>query len=327
MIKWGIIGTGFMATMFAEDFNYVKEGKLYAVASRSQEKATNFSNKFGIEKAYEGYENLLKDKNVDVVYIATPHSYHYENILLSFEHSKPVVCEKPITVNTEQLDEIIHIAKEKDLFLMEAMWMYFLPPIIMAKKWCDDGKIGKIQMIKAFFGNNAEAGQNNRLFNPELAGGALLDLGVYPVALSQMIMDCSLVNVHADGFLGETGVDDFNAAILKYKKGAVSVIGSSLTSSLKNDAYIYGTEGYIYIPDFYKARMAYLFCSDGDDVFEDERSSRGFHYEAEEVNQLIKAGEKESPRISHKKSLCIMCTLDTIRRRLKVHYPFEKQKA
>jgi predicted dehydrogenase len=326
MINWGILGTGFMATMFAEDFQYVKDGKIYAVASRSQEKATHFSEKFNIEKAYEGYENLVKDKNIDVIYIATPHSAHYENILLSLEHNKAVVCEKPITVNTDQLDEVIHIAKEKDLFLMEAMWTYFLPPVIMAKKWCDEGKIGEIQLIKAFFGNNAKASKHGRLFDPHLAGGALLDLGIYPVALSQMLMDCSLVNVHAEGKLGETGVDEFNAAILKYKKGALSIIGSSLTSSLQNDAYIYGSEGYIYIPDFFKARMAYLYCSEGDDVFEDERDSRGFHYEADEVNRLLKEGEKESPRISHKKSLCNMCTLDTIRERLKVRYPFEKQK-
>jgi predicted dehydrogenase len=314
-----------MASMFAEDFSFVKGGKIAAVASRSQEKAEEFSKKYDVPKAYEGYENLVKDKDIDVVYITTPHSLHYDNMVMCLEHNKHVVCEKPITVNTEQLDDVVHKAKERDLFLMEAMWTYFLPAIITAKQWVDDRKIGNVQLIKASFGNNAKPKSDHRLYKPELAGGALLDLGIYAVAFSQLIMDCSLQRVHADGHVGETGVDEINAAILKYKSGALAVLSSCITSSLRNDAYIYGTDGYIYVPDFYRAQKAYLYCSEGDDVFEDDRQSKGFNYEAEEVNRLIKEGEKESKRITHQKSLCNLCTMDTIRQRLKVNYPFEKE--
>ena len=327
MVNWGILGTGFMANMFAEDFSFVKGGKITAVASRSGAKAEEFAKKHNIPNAYEGYENLVKDKNIDVVYITTPHSMHYENILMCLNANKHVVCEKPITVNTEQLDEVIHIAKDRDLFLMEAMWTYFLPAIIMAKQWVDDKKIGDIQLIQASFGNSAKPKTAHRLYQPELAGGALLDLGIYAVALSQLMMGCTLDHVHADGHIGKTGVDEINTAILKYKSGAMAVLASTITSSLKNDAYIYGTKGFIHIPDFYKAKKAYLWCDDGEDVFEDDRESMGFHYEAEEVNKLLKAGEKESPRITHKKSLCNLATMDTIRQRLKVSYPFEKEEA
>lgn len=323
MISWGILGTGFMAKMFAEDFSYVRDGKIMAVASRTKDKADQFSQEFSIPEAYEGYENLLKNANVDVVYIATPHSLHYENIKMCFAYNKAVVCEKPITVNTEQLDEVRKAAKSKGHFLMEAMWTYFLPPIIKVKEWCDDKRIGSIQFIKAFFGGNANPEKSPRLFNPELAGGALLDLGIYPVAFTQLIMDCQMEKIQSEAIIDNNQVDVQNASIIRFKSGAIASIGSSINTSMKNDAYIYGTQGYIYIPDFFKAQKAYLYSENGDEVFEDDRTSRGFNFEADEVNELIGKGKTESRRIPLKKSLCNLSILDTIREQIKLTYPFE----
>ncbi len=312
-----------MAKMFAEDFSYVRDGKIMAVASRTKDKADQFSQEFSIPEAYEGYENLLKNANVDVVYIATPHSLHYENIKMCFAYNKAVICEKPITVNTEQLDEVRKEAKSKGHFLMEAMWTYFLPPIIKVKEWCDDKRIGSIQFIKAFFGGNANPEKSPRLFNPKLAGGALLDLGIYPVAFTQLIMDCQMEKIQSEAIIDNNQVDVQNASIIRFKSGAIASIGSSINTSMKNDAYIYGTQGYIYIPDFFKAQKAYLYSENGDEVFEDDRTSRGFNFEADEVNELIGKGKTESRRIPLKKSLCNLSILDTIREQIKLTYPFE----
>jgi predicted dehydrogenase len=323
MISWGILGTGFMARMFAEDFTYVRDGKITAVASRTKDKADQFSKDYNIPEAYEGYENLVKQSDVDVVYIATPHSLHYENIKMCFANNKAVVCEKPITVNTEQLDEVRKEAKSKRLFLMEAMWTYFLPPIIQVKKWCDEKRIGDIHFIKAFFGGNADPEKSPRLFKPELAGGALLDLGIYPVAFSQLIMDCQMEKIQSEAIIDNHQVDVQNASIIRFKSGAIASIGSSINTSMNNDAYIYGTKGYIFIPNFFKAQKAYLYSDNGDEVFEDDRTSRGFNYEADEVNDLLIKGKTESNRMPLSKSLCNLSVLDTIREQIRLSYPFE----
>jgi predicted dehydrogenase len=323
MISWGILGTGFMAKMFAEDFNYVRDGKITAVASRTKYKADQFSKDYDIPGAYEGYENLVKHSDVDVVYIATPHSMHYENIKMCFAYNKAVVCEKPITVNTEQLDEVRKEAKSKGLFLMEAMWTYFLPPIIQVKKWCDKKRIGDIHFIKAFFGGNANPEKSPRLFRPELAGGALLDLGIYPVAFTQLIMGCQMEKIQSEAIIDKHHVDVQNASIIRFKSGAIASIGSSINTSMNNDAYIYGTKGYIFIPNFFKAQKAYLYSDNGDEVFEDDRTSRGFNFEADEVNDLLNKGRAESSRMPIDKSLCNLSVIDTIREQIKLTYPFE----
>ena len=323
MISWGILGTGFMAKMFAEDFTYVRDGKITAVASRTKDKADKFSNDFNIPEAYDGYENLVKHSDVDVVYIATPHSAHYENIKMCLANDKAVVSEKPITVNTEQLDDVRKEAKSKGLFIMEAMWTYFLPSIIQVKQWCDEKRIGYIHFIKAFFGGHVNSEKSPRLFSPDLAGGALLDLGIYPVAFSQLIMGCQMEKIQSEAIIDKHHVDVQNASIIRFKSGAIATLGSSINTSMNNDAYIYGTKGYIFIPDFFKAQKAYLYSDNGDEVFEDDRTSRGFNFEADEVNDLLKKGKTESSRMPIDKSLCNLSVLDTIREQIKLTYPFE----
>ncbi|MCF8001894.1 MAG: Gfo/Idh/MocA family oxidoreductase, partial [Halanaerobiales bacterium] len=206
-INWGIIGTGFIAQTLADEFKYINQGKITAVASRSREKAEEFTQKNNIEKSYSSYEDLAKDDEIDVVYIATPHNLHFENTLLCLNNNKHVLCEKPIAVNEKQTKEMFKLAKEKELFLMEAMWTYFLPPILKVKEWIEEGKIGDIRLLTARVGINAIKKENKRLFDPALAGGALLDTGIYPVALSNYLLKGKPKDINASSYLGETGID------------------------------------------------------------------------------------------------------------------------
>ena len=324
IIKWGILGTGGIANKFAKDFEFVHHGKILAVASRSKENALTFSKDYGIEKAYDSYEKLAQDKDIDVIYITSPHNVHLENVILCLNNKKAVLCEKPMAVNAEQLTLMIESAKKNNVFLMEAMWTFFLPAIIKAKEWIQHGMIGDVEFITASFGYKANYSPLHRLFNPNLAGGALLDIGIYPIALSTLIMEQEPDRIISDSFIGPSGVDHTNAIILNYKNGKFAHLSSSLAVDLKNDAYIFGSKGYIHLPFFWMTKKAILYKKNEAPVeFEDKHPALGLNYETDEVNNLLIQQKKESQVMLLKTSLTLIKIMDEVRKQANFKYPFE----
>lgn len=323
-LKWGIIGTGMISNKFVADLGHTSNGIAYAVGSRNQESADEFAGKYNILKAYDSYDKLLQDPDVDVIYVGTPHPLHKINVIDALNAGKHVLCEKPFTMNAAELEAMIAVAREKKLFLMEAMWTRFLPPIRRVREWIRDGKIGEVRLVKAEFGFRMGWDPEHRLLNPELGGGALLDAGIYPVSFASMIFGAKPEKVYSTASIGETGVDEQFSILLAYEGGRSATLNGAIRVDLPNEAYIHGTEGYIHIPQFLFSREASLHVSDQEvEKFEDDRPSEGYAFEAEEVGRLIQAGELESEVISLEESLDIMRLLDQVRGQWGLKYSFE----
>lgn len=322
-INWGILATGKIAHKFADDFKQVKNGQIVAVASRNRKNADNFAKQYGIQTAYDNYEQLVDDKNIDIIYIAVPHNLHFEYALLCLTHNKAVLCEKPFTVNAPQLQPLIKIAKERKVFLMEALWTYFMPAVLKAMGWINAGKIGEILGIQATFGFKAPYNPNGRLFNLNYAGGALLDIGIYGVAFSELILNNPITEIAAKAVIGKTGVDEYTSIILKHQNNVITQITNSLTADLNNDGFIFGNEGSIHLSQFWRASRAILHTPAGTEVFEEPRDTHGYNYMATAVNQLLLSGAKESNTASLARSLKNMTTMDKIRDIIGLKYPME----
>ncbi|MFB5676290.1 Gfo/Idh/MocA family protein [Paenibacillus terreus] len=323
-VKWGIISTGWIAGKFAADFAHVANGELYAVGSRSIESANEFAGKYQIPHAYGSYEELLSDPEVDAVYIGTPHPFHKEAVLAALNAGKAVLCEKPFTINSGELEELIKLAREKNLFLMEAMWTRFLPAIRKVREWLDAGKIGEVRLLKAEFGFRSGWNPEGRLLNLELGGGALLDAGIYPVSFASMIFGYEPEDIYSKAHIGETGVDEEFSIMLTYSGGRSAMLNGAVRLGLTNDAYIHGTEGYIHIPSFLNSNTAVLHIGGQEaETFNDDRVSTGYAFEAEEVGRCLSEGLTESPTITLEESLGIMKLLDACRSQWGLRYPGE----
>lgn len=324
-INWGIIGTGIIANTFANEFNYVDNGNLLAVASRSKENAQKFADANNIKKAYQGYDSLVKDEEIDVIYIATPHSLHYAHTMLCLENNKSVLCEKPMAVNEKQEKEMFAKAEEKNLFLMEAMWTYFLPVIQRVQRWIEKDKIGKVQILTAQVGIIPKPPRNkkSRLFNPELAGGALLDTGIYPVALANLLLPGEPLDLKITSQIGNTGVDEHDSLILKYKNGAIAQLTCTIQAQIETDAYLYGSKGKIHIPYFLRTNKAVLENVAGKEIYEDLRTSLGYNYEIEAVNNYLLKNKTKSDIMPPEKSLKNIRIIDKAREKIGLQYPFE----
>lgn len=322
-VNWGILATGKIAHKFADDFRSVKNGQIVAVASRTQKNADDFAKQYNIQTAYDNYEKLVNDKNVDIIYIAAPHNLHFESALLCLTHNKAVLCEKPFTVNTPQLQHLIKIAKERDIFLMEALWTYFIPAVLKAIEWTNTGKIGEILGIQATFGFKAPYNPSGRLFNLNYAGGSLLDVGVYGIAFSELILNTAITEIAAKAVIGKTGVDEYTTIILKHQNGIITQLTSSLIADLNNDGFIFGTKGSIHLPLFWRASRAILNTPAGTEVFEEPRTTHGYNYMATAVNRLLLTGAKESNIATLARSLKNMTTMDKIRDIIGLKYPME----
>lgn len=324
IVKWGIMGTGTIAEQFVADLAHTTNGVAYAVGSRKPGNAALFANQFGIPRAYGSYMELVNDPDIDVIYIATPHRYHLENALNSLRAGKAVLCEKPMTVNSRELEVLISTARERGLFLMEAMWMRFLPPVRKAMEWIRSGRIGEVRLLQAEFGFMADWEPETRLLNPELAGGSLLDVGIYPVAFASMIFGIQPRAIWSTARIGGTGVDEQFSALLTYDTGEVASLHGAIRLGLRNEAVIHGTKGCISLPSMNKAPSVSLY-KDGEvvDTYTDDRLGKGYEYEAEEVGRCILAGETESPLMPLDESLKVMEQLDTMRAQWGLRYPFE----
>jgi predicted dehydrogenase len=322
-VRWAILGAGQIANQFASDIKSVENADLVAVASRDPERAKVFANRYGIPYAFT-YDELYRSNLVDAVYVATTHNFHYEQSLACMQHGKAVLCEKPITINDTEFKKLAVFANEKQVFLMEAIWTYFLPALKKAKEWIAEGRIGSINIIQADFSFLAEYNPLSRLFNPMMAGGALLDVGIYPIAFSLYFMNRKPDNMKVSAIFGDTKVDEFIGMIFNY--GDVSaLLFSSLRFNSLNKGIITGDKGSIEIPDFYKAVSAQLYDADHQlvDSYTDHRTTLGYNYEIQEVTDCILNGSRESKIVTHTRSNELQEIMTDVRRQINLKYPME----
>lgn len=293
-MRWGLVGCGTIARQFAEDLAKVPGARLAAVASRSAEKAQAFATEFRFERSHGNYAALYADPEIDIVYVATPHTEHLRNSGDAMKAGKHVLCEKPLTVTPDEARDLVALHAQSGVYLMEAMWSWFLPAVRQALQWIEEGRIGKLVHLKADFGYPQRYDPSLRMYSPQLGGGALLDMGVYPVALSWLLSREQPSSVMAIGRAAPNGVCDDLSVLMDFGSHTAT-IGTSFRAKLQNWAYIIGTKGYIAIPNYWRAREAKLFVLDACiDSFIDERDGRGFVYEIEAVMADIAQGRTQS---------------------------------
>lgn len=322
-LRWGIIGPGRIAHAFADALKVVEGAELYGVASRDEVRGRAFAQQYNAPQVYTSYEQLAQDPLVDAIYIATPHRFHHEQALLCLEAGKPVLCEKSLTVNARQAQELITLAQDKKLFLMEALWTRYLPIYQRVRAWLDDDVIGDIKLVRSSFGFRIPRNVEDRLLNPDLAGGALLDMGIYPIAMSQWVCgDPVTFSVH--GYLGETGVDEFVAANLQYANGSVAQFVTNFVTNTSNDLTIFGSEGHIRVhPNFWGGTKATLVTEGQELTINRPFRATGFEYQIEEAVCCIKAGFIESQVMPHAQSLANIRLIDQMRTQLGLTYVYE----
>jgi predicted dehydrogenase len=320
-IGWGILGPGTIAIKFATDLKQLDDARLLAVGSRSQDRANAFAGKHGFERAYGSYAELAADPDVDVVYVATPNPFHLECTLLCLEHGKAVLCEKPMGVHAGQVAEMIASARKHKLFLMEAMWTRALPAIRQVQQWLEAGRIGQARMLTADFGFRSGWNPEGRLLNLAMAGGALLDVGVYTVALASMVFGTPPAEVRTLAHLGETGVDEQTGMLFRYGSGALALLSCAVRTNTPHMARIDGTEGTIEVPAFWHATQAKL-REQGQEAVAFAGPS-GYHYEAAEVMSCLRAGRMESDLMPLDESLAIARIMDQVRAEIGLVYPVD----
>jgi predicted dehydrogenase len=312
-VRWGILGTGGIASTFASDLRLTESGVVSAVGSRSQGSADRFADGFGIERRHASYESLVADPNVDVVYVATPHPMHRVNAILALRAGKPVLVEKPFAMNAVEAAEIVEVARETQLFAMEAMWTRFLPHIAMVREWLAKGALGEIVTVAADHGQWFAEDPGFRLFAPELGGGALLDLGVYPVSFASMVLGTPN-RIAALSDPAFTGVDAQTSMVFGYESGAQAVLTCSLRAGSPTRASIVGTDARIEIEgDFYAPAAVTLVPRAGESTrVPSTHEGRGLRHQADEVARRLAAGDLESPLMGLTESVSIMQTMDTV---------------
>ena len=321
-LRWGLIGTGGIAHAFARDLARTSGQIVAAVGSRSLEKAKEFTNAHGGTPC-GSYEELVTS-DIDAVYVATPHPMHAPNTILALKHGKPVLCEKPFAVNARESAAMITAARENNLLLVEAMWSRFLPHYRKVRELVNQGDIGEIISISADHGQNLPLPKYYRLHAPELAGGALLDLGIYPISFAYYLLG-KPQSVVAKAEFTPTGVDSQTSMIFRYESGAHANLTTTLLAKTPCTATVVGTLGTIFIDgDFYTPTSMQLKKVDGTIVeFPRQYEGHGLREQAIEFASLLKAGKKESELMSHSDTQSIMETMDEIRAQIDLYYPFE----
>jgi predicted dehydrogenase len=313
-VRWGILGTGGIARSFATDLRLTDSGVAVAVGSRSLESADRFADEFGIASRHGGYEELVADPDVDVIYVATPHPLHYDNALLALLAGKHVLVEKPFTMNAAQAREIAAVAREHGLFAMEAMWTRFLPHTAVVRDWLAQGVLGDIVTVTADHGQWFPEDANFRLFAPELGGGALLDLGIYPVSFASMVLGrpSRILSMSDPAF---TGVDAQTSMLFGYDSGAQSVLTCTLRAKSATRAAIVGTDARIEIEGNFYAPVSVTLIprgGAGPTRVESVHEGRGLRHQADEVARRLAAGDRESPLMPLDETVSIMETMDTV---------------
>ncbi len=323
-IKWGILGTGRIARSFAIALNYLEDAELYGIASRSEDKAAAFSEEYSVQKHFHDYRSLAADPDIDVVYIATPHSLHKENCLMCLENGKAVLCEKPFTINASEAAEVIDCARESRLFLMEAMWTRFVPAAVKLKELITDNVIGDIRYL--FAGGAIIPGfePDFYVFRKELGGGVLLDAGVYLVSLASWLLGYP-DKIQSVGKLNDRGVDDHDALLLEYDSGAIASMYVSMRSKSRPDITVLGGKGKIYVhpPLFCPSKITLSLFDAEETEITLPIESNGYQFEVMEVNRCLREGRTESDVMPLDETLDIMRIMDEIRGQFGLKYPLE----
>ena len=312
-LRWGIIGSGRIAHTFARDMRHTEEGVVVAVGSRSRDSADRFADEYAIAGRHGSYDDLVTDPNVDVVYVATPHPMHFANALLALEHGKPVLVEKAFTMNASEARDLVAAARASGLFLMEAMWTRFLPHVVAIRTLIAEGTLGEIVSVEADHGKWFEKDPGSRLFSPELGGGAVLDLGVYPISFASMVLGTPdrLVAMVEPAF---SGVDGQASMVLGYVGGAQAILSCTSSARTATRACISGTLARIEIDgDFYAPTSFSLITRAGEvQRFEFVTEGRGLHYQVNEVARCLRAGLTESLVMPLDETVAIMETMDRV---------------
>lgn len=321
--RWGIIGTGGIAQTFAEDLKRLDGHVVAAVGSRTLTSAQKFAKQFSDAVAYGSYEELVA-ADVDAVYVATPHPMHYENTLLAMRAGKPVLCEKAFTVNAKEARALVAFAQEQNIPLMEAMWSRFLPHMQLVKEIVSSGVLGEITNIVADHGQFIPYERAARLWEPELGGGALLDLGIYPLTLAHLILG-SPISIHAEATLTEKKVDLNTSMMLRYASGAHALLSCTMASRGSVSAMIVGDRARIEIDgSFYAPTSFRVITRDGEVTeYPNKYEGHGLREEAAEFARVVRSGEIESPLMPHSTSIELMEMMDSIRAQIGVKYPNE----
>ena len=331
---WGILGPGGIARRFLNDLPRCEQARLAAVNSRSAERGAAFASEYNFAASYVKTADFLADPDVDIVYMATPHPLHLDLTMQCLEAGKAVLCEKPITVNAVQCREMIDCARRNKQFLMEGMWTRFFPVNRKIKQLLESGALGRITLMQIDFGFGQWSGgkvsdPKARLFAPELAGGSLMDVGVYCVSYAAFLKGENPAAVTSQATMVETGVDGMCSTLLKYKDGAQAMLVSSIVQSTRQLAVIYCEKGRIEVPDFWHPSQAKVYYNDADREDEDihipfdQDGASGFHFEAETVMKCLDQGLIQSPEMTWDQSQAVMETLDEIRGCIGLRYPFE----
>ena len=322
--KWGIIGTGGIAHAFAKDLTLLEGHSVHAIGSRKQDSAQKFASEFNAPQAYGSYEELAHDQTIDAIYVATPHPSHMENVMQALNAKKPVLCEKPFSVNARQAREMVATAKTNNVALMEAMWARFLPHYAKIREIVASGILGPITTIHADHGQRLADQNITRLVEPSLAGGALLDLGIYPISFAHMILGVPN-SITAKAVFTEKGVDAQTSIILDYAQGAQAVLNTSMIVQTPCTAVVAGLNGYLEVDrTFYNPAAMRVTLYDGSITeYPNTYIGHGLREQAAEFARIVKSGERESPILKLEDTVAIMEIMDTVRAQIGLKYPFE----
>lgn len=324
MLKFGILGAGSIARAMAGTVMRMEGAECFAVGSRDLEKAEKFGEQYGFQRAYGSYEELVGDTEVELIYVATPHSHHYEHIKLCLEHGKHVLCEKAFTVNAAQAEEVFALAKEKGLLLTEAIWTRYIPMRKTLDEVLASGVIGKAHMLTANLGYVISGVE--RIIKPELAGGALLDVGVYPLNFASMVFGNEVKQIIGHAVMHESGVDIQNSMTLIYEDGRMAVLNSSAMGMSDRKGFIYGDKGYIEVENINNCQGISVYSSSRKLLARycppDQIS--GYEYEVEACIWAIENGQLECPQMPHRESIQIMSWMDSLRSQWGLKYPMEQ---
>lgn len=320
-LNWGIIGTGWIATEMGDALNRVN-GEIYAVCDTSLEAAQKYAQKYHVQKAYDSADTMIDDENVDIVYIATPHNLHYQFLIQSLKAGKHVFCEKAITVNDTQLEEAVAIAREKNLIICDGMTLFHMPLFKKLKEIVDSGVLGEIKMIQVNFGSCKEYDVTNRFFSKELAGGALLDIGVYATSFARYFMKSKPNTVLTTANYFETGVDETSGIILRNPEGQMAVMALTMRAKQPKRGVVAGELGYIEVNNYPRGDVATItYTSDGHtETIELGETEKALDYEVLDMQEYVlqQSGEKNLQYIRD-----VMATLTEIRKQWGMIYPFE----
>lgn len=324
-IRWGILGTGSIAHKFAADLKHVKGAELTAVGSRSLQKAQSFCVEFDVPVGFGSYRELAESDVADIIYIATPHNLHHENTILCLNSEKAVLCEKPFALNAKQASEMINMAKQKKLFLMDALWTKFLPHYQKMREMVNSGVVGDVKVVLANFGFRISEDQDSRLVSPEMGGGSLMDIGIYNVFTALDVLG-KPDHIDVTTVMNNKGVDEQCALTFRYENGAVANLFSTFSADLSNEVEICGTLGRIKLLSSYFEPSSTLehYCNGNKKIINVEKSvGFGYHYEAHHATICLQNMDIESSVVPHEYSLVLMQTLDKIRELSGIVFPGE----